>query len=200
MRALSTAGLVSLLLAGCAEKLPSRALKGFASHEAWCAQLRGATCKGEWPDGKPGTSPLGDYRFVLIEASAIDNFGGGPSVSFELKAAGGFVYEPMGAIGSTGRSGVTTMNIESISPHGKALDVRIHARMVSSAGMTDTQAAVFFLESSSGIAVTHVSLGSNSRDELGRAKGHFGELTWSGDTLVSKGTNLKDGEYRLAAP
>ena len=44
------------LLAGCAEKLPVRTLPTFASPDAWCAQLKGAACKGEWPDAKPGTA------------------------------------------------------------------------------------------------------------------------------------------------
>lgn len=189
-----------MLVAGCAEKIPSRALTPFESFEAWCKQLKGATCKGEWPDGKPGTTPLGAYRFVVIDAAPIENFGGGPSVSFELKTARGFVYAPMGAIGSTGRSGVTTMDVESVTAHSGVVDVRSHSRMVSTAGMMDTQQAIFFVEGSGGIGVAHVHLGTNSRDELGRAKGHFGELKWEGSTLISKSTSLKDGEYRLGAP
>ena len=192
-------GLV-LLLAACAPKLPSRALAPFASYDAWCAQLKGAHCKGEWPDALGGTSLLGPYRFVVIEALAVDNFGGGPSVSIELKTKQGFVYEPMGAIGATGRSGNTTLNVEGVTEHSGALDVRTHARSVSPAGMSDTQEASLFVEGSSGIGVAHVHLGTNTRDELGRAKGGFGELKWNGGTLLSRGTSLKDGEYRLGSP
>ena len=75
-----------------------------------------------------------------------------------------------------------------------------HARTTSGAGMSDSQQATFFVGGSAGIGVWHVHLGTNSRDELGRATGHFGELVWSGSTLVSHSTALKDGEYRLAAP
>jgi hypothetical protein len=200
MRLFASPMVALALLAGCAEKLPTRALTAFATHEAWCAQLKGAKCKGEWPDAKPGTSPLGAYRFVVIDAAPIENFGGGPSVSFELQTKRGFVYEPMGAIGSTGRSGNTTMNVEGITPHAGVLDVRTHARMISGEGMSDTQEAVLFIEGSSGVGVAHVHLGSNTRDELGRSKGRFGELTWKDNTLVSRSTSLKDGEYRLAAP
>ncbi len=189
-----------MLLAGCAEKIPVRTLQPFASYEAWCAQLRGAECKGPWAEARAGTTPLGAYRFVVIEASAIDNFGGGPSVSFELKTAKGFVYEPMGAIGATGRNGVTVMNVEGVTAHPSAIDVRTHARMTSTAGMTDTQEAVLFVEGSGGVGVAHVHLGSNSRDELGRSKGQFGQLKWEGSTLVSQTTSLKDGEYRVAGP
>lgn len=189
-----------VLVVGCAQKLPSHALPAFASYDAWCAQLKGAQCKGEWPDAKPGLSKLGAYRFVVIEASAVDTFGGGPSVSFELKASRGFVYAPLGAIGSTGRTGVTTLNVEGITEHPGALDLRTHARMTSGAGMTDTQEAILFAEGSAGVGVARVHLGSNTRDELGRAKGHFGELTWKDATLVSRATSLEDGEFRLAAP
>lgn len=189
-----------VLLTGCAQKLPSLALPVFASYDAWCAQLKGAVCRGEWPDGKPGTAKLGAYRFVVIEAGSIDTFGGGPSLSFELHTARGFVYAPLGAIGSTGRTGVTTINVEGITEHPGALDLRTHARMTSSAGMTDTQEAILFSEGPAGVGIARVHLGSNTRDELGRAKGHFGELTWKDATILSHATRLKDGEYRLAAP
>ena len=188
------------MLAGCTEQLPSRPLAPFASYDAWCAQLKGAECKGEWPDAKPGSTPLGTYRFVVIEAGAIENFGGGPSVSFELKTSRGVVYAPLGAIGSTGRSGVTTMNVEGVTEHPGVIDLRTHSRMTAISGMTDTQEAIFFVEGSSATGIARVHLGTNSRDELGRAKGHFGELKWEGTTLISKSTNLKDGEYRLGTP
>ena len=200
MRALAAAVLASTLLSGCAQRLPSRALASFASAEAWCNQLRGATCKGEWAEGHAGNTALGPYRFLVIEAGAVDNFGGGPSVSLELKTTNGFVYEPMGAIGATGRAGNTVLNVESISDHDGVVDLRTHARAISPAGMSDTQEASLFIEGSSGVGVAHIHLGTNTRDELGRAKGGFGELTWNGGTLVSHGTSLKDGEYRLAAP
>ncbi len=192
--------LLITLLTGCAQKLPVRSLPAFASSEAWCAQLRGATCKGEWPDAKPGTSALGAYRFLLIEASAIDNFGGGPSVSMELKTPAGFVYAPLGAIGATGTTGSTTLNVESVTEHGQALDVRTHLRTLSTKGMGDAQDAVFFVAGGSGTGVAHVHLGANRRDELGRATGSFGTLKWEGETLISAGTRLKDGEYRLVGP
>ena len=188
------------VLAGCAEKLPARALPTFPSYDAWCAQLKGAKCKGDWPDAQGGASALGVYRFVVIEAAPIENFAGGPSVSLELKTSRGFVYAPLGAIGATGRSGTTTMNVEGVTQHPGAFDLRTHSRMISGAGMTDTQQAILFIEGSSAVGVAHVHLGTNSRDELGRSKGHFGELTWTGSTLISHATSLKDGEYRLAAP
>ena len=200
MRSFAQVVLAAALLCGCGQRLPSRALATFASYDAWCAQLRGATCKGEWLEGRSGTTALGPYRFVVIEAGAVDNFGGGPSVSLELKTSSGFVYEPMGAIGATGRAGNTVLNVESVTDHGKVVDLRTHARAISPAGMSDTQDASLFIEGSGGVGVAHVHLGTNSRDELGRAKGGFGELTWNGSTLVSRATSLKDGEYRLAAP
>lgn len=192
--------LLAVLPAGCAEQLPARTLPTFASYDAWCAQLKGAKCKGDWPDAKAGTSALGAYRFVVIEASAIDTFGGGPSVSIQLQTPHGFVYAPVGAIGATGTTGTTTLNVESVTEHGQVLDVRVHARMVSPKGMTDTQSATLFVSGRSATALANVHLGTNSRDELGRATGHFGTLSWEGTTLISKGTRLKDGEYRLAAP
>ena len=192
--------LALLLLAGCAQQLPARPLTPFASYDAWCAQLKGARCRGEWPGAKAGSSPLGAYRFVEIEAAAIENFGGGPSVSLELHTSRGFVYQPLGAIGATGRTGTTTLNVEGVTAHPGAIDLRTHARMVSGTGMTDTQQANLFVEGKAGVAVAHVHLGTNTRDELGRAKGHFGDLVWTGGTLVSRGTSLKDGEYRLVAP
>lgn len=200
MRCLPFTFLVALLAAGCAQKLPARTLPAFASFDDWCKQLKGAQCKGEWPGAKPGTTALGAYRFVVIEASAIENFGGGPSVSFELKTPRGLVYAPMGAIGATGRAGTTTLNIESVTAHAGTLEVRSHARMVSPSGITDTQQASLFIEGTAGVALAHVHLGTNSRDDRGAAKGHFGELKWQDATLISRGTSLKDGEYRLAAP
>lgn len=192
--------LLLVFLAGCAEKLPARTLPSFKDYDAWCAQLRGAKCAGDWAPGKSGTSPIGDYRFVVIEASAIDTFGGGPSVSLELKTPHGSFYAPIGAIGSTGTTGETVLDVESVTAHGQVLDVRTHARVTSPKGLTDTQDATLLIAGAASIALGNVHLGTNSRDGLGRATGHFGTLKWDGDRLISTGTRLKDGEYRVAAP
>lgn len=183
-------------LTGCAEKLPARDLPTFASPEAWCGQLRGATCKGEWPDAKAGDSPLGPYRFLLIEAAAVDQFGGGPSVSMELKTPKGFVYAPLAAIGATGTTGSSTLNVASVTAHGNVLDVRTHVRTVSPNGMGDASDALFFVQRGEKTQLATVHLGANRRDALGRATGQFGTLTWDGDRLMSQGTRLKDGAYQ----
>ncbi len=200
MRSRHAVVLALALLAGCAQRLPVEKLPAFASYDAWCGQLKGATCKGEWAGGKGETTVLGAHRFVEIEAAATADFGGGPSVLLEFKTEHGLVYQPLGAIGSTGRSGSTTLNIEGVWVHGSVLDVRTHSRTTSNSGISDSQEASFLVVGSAGVGVVRVHLGTNSRDDLGRAKGSFGSLSWNGGTLESKGTRLKDGSYRLATP